>query len=228
MKQAFRLPVGQTVGNSGLIGRSVKGVEDALTSVPGVGNVIDARRMEGLHGFNQAAFNAGGAPIGAEVNAVGPDAVRLLTEAKSGAYRSALDPVSIDANDPAFISGLSDTVNAARQIPNVENAQTAALAALQSRIGGAVDPTTETLSGRGFQEAYRGLARTGRERAGKDYGHEVGQVMRQGQDALAGALERQNPGAFDAFAGANQANRNLNVLAGAVDRAKANGGIFTP
>jgi hypothetical protein len=52
--------------------------------------------------------------------------------------------------------------------------------------------------------------------------------MREGQDILAQALEGQNPGAFQKFVNANQANRNLNVLADAVNQAKGTGGVFTP
>lgn len=223
------LTIGQAVSQSGPLGRGIKGVEDALTSVPFIGNMVDARRREGLEAFNRAAFNEGGAPIGATVNDIGAEGIQELADARTQAYRQALDPVTIDATDPDLINDLGAAINMANAIPNVNGAQDAALAGLRSRMEGAVDPATDTISGRGFQEAYRGLARTGRERAGGDYGHEVGQTMRQGQDALAGALERQNPGAFDQFRAANDANRRLMVLSDAVNRAKnADDEIFFP
>jgi hypothetical protein len=54
--QGVPLTVGQTVSNSGRLGSTVKSVEDALTGMPGVGNMVNARRREGMEGFNSAAF----------------------------------------------------------------------------------------------------------------------------------------------------------------------------
>ncbi len=222
------MTVGQVVGDSGNLGRSVKGVEDALTSVPGVGSIINARRMEGMEGFNRAAFETAGAPAGVPVTATGADGIQQLRDGIGGAYDNALAGTQIDANNNAYLNDLTDLVTAAERIPNVNGASDAAIAALDARMGGAVD-ATGMIPGRNFQEAYRGLARTGRERANGDYGHEIGQVMRQGQDALASALEAQNPGAFTAFRAANSTNRNANVLSDAVNRAKnAEAELFTP
>jgi len=222
------MTAGQALGNGGWLGRSVKNVEDALTSVPGVGAIINDRRMEGIEGFNRAAFETAGAPAGVQVGATGADGIQQLRQGVGQAYDNALSGTSIDANSNDYLNDLTDLVNAADRIPNVNGASDAANAAIEARMGGAVD-VNGMISGRNFQEAYRGLARTGRERANGDYGHEVGQVMRQGQDALSGALEAQNPGAFTAFRAANSTNRNANVLADAVNRAKnADAEAFTP
>jgi hypothetical protein len=223
------LTVGQLVSQSGPVGRTVKKVEDALTSIPGIGNMIDARRMEGLEGFNRAAFEVGSETTGNQVQDLGGAGLGQLHGAVQQAYRGALDPVRIDANDADLINDLGAVRQYVQSIPNVDGAQDAAMAGLMSRVDGAIDPATDTMTGRGFQEAYRGLARTGRERANRDYGHEVGQAMRRAQDALAGVLERQNPGAFQGFQNANQANRRMNVLADAVGRAKnQERELFTP
>lgn len=226
--QGVPMTTGQAVSQSGFAGRTIKGLEDAMTSLPGVGNMVDARRMEGIEGMNRAAFRIGGAPIGFDPGATGAEGIQRLAGARSQAYDAALNPVSINANTPSFVQDVAGANASAARIPNVNGAQDAALAALANRIGGAVDPATDQISGRGFQEAYRGLARTGRERANGDYGHEVGQVMREGQDALAQALNDQAPGAFPAFQAANSANRNLNTLGDAVNRAQnAEGQLFT-
>jgi hypothetical protein len=223
--QGVPMTVGQVVGNSGLLGRSAKGAEDALTSVPGVGNMIDARRMEGMQGFNRAAFNAGGAPIGAPIDEIGANGVQLLDAAKSKAYGDALDHVTIDAaNDPNLVPDMTAAALQARTVPQVGND---AADALTYRFDGGID-NQGLMSGRDFQEAYRGLGRDGRGAANGSYAHEVAGTMREGQDILAQALEGQNPGAFQKFVNANQANRNLNVLADAVNQAKGTGGVFTP
>lgn len=214
------MTVGQILAQTGSFGRGVKKVEDALTSVPFLGNIVEARRRDGIAGFNRAAFDIGAETTGGQVQDYGSAGIRQLDVLKNDAYDRALAPVRLDATDPDLINDLGATINAAQTIPDVNGAQGAAMAGLQTRIDGAVDPLTDTIDGRGFQEAYRGLARTGRERANGDYGHEVGQVMRQGQDALVGAMQRQQPGAYEGFVDANTANRRLNVLSDAVNKAK--------
>lgn len=227
--QGVPLTVGQLVANSGRLGATVKNVEDALTSVPGVSSIVNARRTEGLGAFNEAAMRQAGAPAGIPVTASGSQGMEQLRQGIGPAYDNALGGAQIDANDPAFLAGVADLVNASNAIPPVGGTREAAAAAIENRIGGATDDATGMMSGRGFQEAYRGLGRTARERAGGDYGHEVGQVMRQGQNVLADALDAQNPGALEAFRNANAVNRNANVIAQALDKAKNQGNeLFTP
>jgi hypothetical protein len=227
--QGIPLTVGQTVGGSGRLGATVKNIEDALTSVPGVSSVVNARRTEGLEAFNQAALRQAGAPAGIDVNATGAQGMEQLRQGIGPAYDQALGGVQINTQDPGFLQELQQVVNAANAIPPVNGAREAAATALDARLMGATDPQTGIISGRGFQEAYRGLGRTARERANGDYGHEVGQVMRQGQNVLADALDAQNPGALEAFRNANSVNRNANVIAQALDKAKNQGDeLFTP
>jgi len=223
------LTIGQILSRSGTAGKTVKGIEDALTSVPLVGNVIDARRGEGMQAFNDAAFREAGSPIGYIPTGTGQEGIAQLAQAKSAAYDNALGGTGIDVTDPRFVQDVAGSYNAAQAIPPVNGAQDAALQALQHRITGAIDPNTGAISGRNFQEAYRGLARTAKERKNLDYGYEVGAAMRQGQDALASALEAQNPGSFQAFVAANKANRNLSTLADAVNAAQGQEQrLFTP
>ncbi len=230
--EGVELTVGQAVGDSGRLGEFVKGIEDRMTGLPIVGDMVNARRMEGLEGFNQAAFRRAAAP-GADITATGAQGMGQVRQSVGDAYSSALDPVTIDASDPALIADLDIARVAANALPDEGplNPQQSALTALRYRMNNAVDPATDTMSGRGFQEAYRGMGRTSRtwNPVTHDYANEVQGVMRQGQDALGEALERQNPGAFTGFLEANAANRRANVLADAL-RNSANQGdeLFTP
>lgn len=207
-----------TVGE--VLGGGWKKAQDAMTSVFGPGDMVARRYGEGRQALNEAAFNEAGQTIGTPINAVGQPGIEALDAAKSRAYSSALDPVSINAIDPAFAGDLGAIRATAAKIPNDEGASDAAINALNYRIGNAIDPATGALSGRNFQEAYRGLARTAKERAPKAYGHEVGQTMRGAQDALVDVLERQSPGTHADFLKANAANRHLSILADAVNAAK--------
>lgn len=207
-----------TVGE--VLGGAWKKGQDALTSVFGPGNMVSRRYQEGRQALNKAAFNEAGQIVGQPVNAVGRPAIQALDAIKSQAYDQALSPVSLDLTDPAFSADMASARTMAQGIPNVEQAQEVALNELPYRIGNAMDPVTGQMSGRNFQEAYRGLARTAKDRSGKAYGHEVGQVMQAGKDALADTLGRQNPTALEAFQKANAVNRHLSVLNDAVNAAR--------
>jgi hypothetical protein len=90
-----------------------------------------------MQGFNRAAFNAGGAPIGAPINEIGANGVQLLDAAKSKAYGDALDHVTIDAaNDPNLVPDMTTTALQARTVPQVGND---AADALTYRFDGGID-----------------------------------------------------------------------------------------
>ncbi len=213
------LTVGQTLGGN------ARRLEDAATSLPFVGGQINSRFDDGLQGVNRAAFDVGAETTGLRVPGTGSDGLRQLHSMGQQQYSAALDPVTLDiAGDPMALDDIAAALETARTIPQVgENAAEA----LQYRIAGGAPEGT--MAGRDFQEAYRGLGRSGREAAAGPYASEFAGVMGQGQDALSGALERQNPGAFDQFLDANTTHRRLRVLADAVNAAKnQTDEIFTP
>lgn len=211
-KQGIPLTVGQTVGNAGPIGAAIKKIEDAATGTPFVGSMVDSRRIEGLEAFNRAAMQAA-APPGAVVTDTGAAGMAQVRQATQDAYQQALDPATIDvAGDPQLLADISGAQLRAMSIPQVGED---AADALTYRIDGGMD-ATGAMSGRDFQEAYRGLGRDGRGAANGSYANEFAGVTRSGQDALGEALERQNPGAFQGFLEANAAHRRGSVIADAL------------
>jgi hypothetical protein len=225
--KALGIPL--TVGE--VIGGGAKKAQDALTSVFGPGNMVARRYAEGRQALNKAAFNQGGAPIGAQIDNVGQAGVDALDAAKSQAYAKALNPISLNLNTPQTVGDIGNALNAAKAIPNVDQASDIATGGLTNYIGGGAP--NGIMAGPDFQQAYRGLSRLGRTSSNRIYGHEIGQALGQGKDALVSALQNQQPGAFEGFTAANTANRNLNVLANAVNAAKNQIGdngepLFTP
>lgn len=219
-----------TVGE--VLGGGWKKAQDAMTSVFGPGNMVARRYEEGRRALNEAAFNAAGEPIGAPINAVGQEGVTALNAAKNQAYSNALDPVQLDLNTPETVQALQSAITAAKGIPNVDQASDLATGALANYVGNAADEAGQ-MSGRDFQQAYRGLSRTARAAAPRMYGHEIGEALGQGQDALVGALQEQNPGAFQGFLNAHSANRHLSILNDALNAAQnqisdAGEQLFTP
>ncbi len=212
-----------------VLGGGWKKAQDAGTSVWGPGNLMSARYGEGREALNRAAFNEAGAIVDTPINAVGRHAVQALDAAKSAAYGAALDPVTLDLTDPQFANDIRALGTQIMKIPNSDPRQVA-FEALEGRIKNNLDPGTSNMAGRNFQEAYRGLSREGKEQ--RPYSYEIGGVTRGGQDALASALERQNPGAYGGFLKANSANRHLSILQDALKAAKGQiedgDAMFTP
>jgi hypothetical protein len=215
-----------------VLGGGFKKAQDAMTSVFGPGDMVARRYNEGRLALNKAAMNQGGQVIGAPINAVGQKGIQALDAAKSAAYSSALDPVALNLDTPDFINPMKGVMEGASAIPAGDLPQGYAKTAIQRFVGNNIMPDG-TMLGTDFQKAYRGLARTANAASGKVEGHDVGQALGQAKDILAGTLSDQNPGAYDAFLRANTANRNLNVLANAVNAAKNQIGdngepLFTP
>ena len=220
-----------------VLGGAAKGVEDRLSGVPVLGNVVNARRLEGMQGFNRAAFDEGLAPIApqnarpgwannGEIREQGIDAAQMRV---GDAYDTALDPVQLQADLP-FTADMRATLAAGEALP--EPMAGNARYTLNTRIGNSFDDTGG-LSGRDFQQSIRGLRRDASAVASQPYGYDFGQVTRQGEAGLEGLLERQSPGTLPAYNAANQAFRRVEILRDAVNRARngtrvGRNGVFAP
>ena len=214
-----------------IVGGGVKKLGDASTGVPF--NPLADRMMEGRAGLNKALFNEAAGITGAPpINQVGNQAVTKLAGIKTGAYNAALDPVSINLNNPQFTADITKALGTAGRIPNTQGAADLAGETVKNYTGHLADANA-IMSGPAFQDGYQGLSRFASSQSGKDFAHESGQAMGQAKDALVNALESQNPGAHQGFLDANSTNRHLGVLADAVNSAKSqvdkDGNIlFTP
>lgn len=207
-----------------IVGGGLKNFEDKMTSLPMVGNQIGARRMEGIEDFNRAAMAEAVAPIGAPAPAhIGEAGVNANQQAISGAYDAALNGRAFTA-DPQFMNDVAAALAYGRQIPQLGD-QFDAVAA--SRIGTLFD-NQGNISGRGFQDAIRGIRQAsdaaGNEIMSYEFDHGLGML----DDSLRGLVQRQSPDVLDAFDSANAAYRNQSVVDNAVNRAINQGGTFMP
>lgn len=226
--QGVPLTVGQTLSGSGALGAGVKGVEDRLTGIPLLGDVVRERRLEGIRGFNRTAFDQGLAPIGATTNGVtGEAGIDLARGARSRAYSGTLDPVRLSP-DSQFAQDIATAEAGAGRLPADMSAR--AQYAIE-RAGENVDQGM--LTGSGFQQSLRRFRRTTNENAPLPNGHDLGEVMGQAENAYTGLVGRQAPEVLPALNAANAANRNVEVLRDAVNRGR-NGtrvgepGLFAP
>lgn len=223
------LTAGQAVGGSGLAGRTVKGVEDRLAGLPVIGDLVNARRLEGFQGFNRAALNEGVRPIRGQVNRIGEEGIEEAQALVGNSYDAALNNVRLQADLP-YVTRTRDTISAGERLPGqmADNARYT----LNERVGASFDDVGR-MDGRNFQQALRGLRRDASSVANEPYGYDFGQVTRRAESDLEDLLERQSPGTLPAYRNANQAFRNTEVLRDAVTRGRngtrvGEAGVFAP
>jgi hypothetical protein len=102
----------------------VKGVEDRLTGIAGLGNIINARRGEGIDAYNTAAFRQGTAPLAQQTNPInaapqdiGALGIEQLRGINGQGYTNAYSGRSAVA-DPTFDASYASSLSAANAIPN--------------------------------------------------------------------------------------------------------------
>lgn len=228
------LTVGQIAGaNGGAIGNAVRGFENKLTSVPGVGDMISSAQRRGKDAFQRAAFDEGLAPIGAKVPRVAEEGIEAAKDEVGKAYSRAFNDVRITPDrefaDEFFQAGqLGKTDGPFRD--DFERI-------MMDEVRPVLTDQPGELHGQNIQDALRIL---------KGYGRQYGDLATKGAGGipqpsarpvgmafndLAGSVEglaaRQAPDLMPAYDAANSAYRNVGVLRDAVSAAKNTGGEFT-
>lgn len=214
------LTVGQIVGNGGRVGQAIKGIEDRLTGIPGVGAVVNARRREGLEGFNRAAFREGLDPIGVTPRDIAEQGIEQGQQAASDAYANALSGVNV-VPDPQFNAEFAAARAAGRGIARTGPE-------FDQVIAARVDPHLGrgSFDGPAVQDALQGLR--GATYSADSMGNLAREATGNVEDALTGLVSRQAPDVMPQLDAANGAYRRLNVLGDAVGRAANAEGVFAP
>lgn len=219
-----RAGVPTTVGQT--LGGVAKGVEDRLSGLPFVGNMVNARRLEGMQAFNRAAFDEALAPINANTGGVvAEQGIDAAQGAVGRGYRQALDGVNLTP-DAQFNADLAAVRAQGASIPRTGPE-------FDYVVQQRVDPLVAggNMSGEQFQDVLQGLrgADLGSDAMGTAANDALGNVA----GVVRGLADRQAPGAVPALAKADQAYRQVQVLKDAVNRARGGTrtgetGIFAP
>lgn len=225
-----------TVGQS--LGGTAKKAEDAMTSLPFVGDMVAARRLEGFQGLNQAAFNEAGAPIKATVENIGEQGVYDLIGDPSNpfdggatgrAYDAATAGVSVPL-DGQFMADMQQVAARSRMLP--PDLQTNFGAAMDNRVGPVA--AAGQMTGEQYQQAMRGLKGYRAEMTRPGFESDYRDSLSGAMDALTGTMTRN--GGDSVVSGLRQADtayRGAKTLQGAVKAAKNGSGsgeiqVFTP
>jgi len=208
------LTLGQAVGQSGRVGAALKWAEDGISGIPVVGSLAQARRAEGLRGFNLA--NARQAADGfAPITDIGERGAEQLDQAVTNAYRP-LDPLSARV-DPQLGPDLAAAAANGQRIPGrAEDFNYV----VNERVAPNFD-ANGVMTGRNYQDSIRGLRQEGANQgmAAMHPGAFTGALDQVG-GALTGMFQRQAPEAIPILERANRVFRHQSVIDAATRAAK--------
>lgn len=208
------LTVGQVAGQGGRFGRAVKGVEDRLSGLPVVGEVVKERQFGGLRQVNVAAFNKALEPIGGNIGKkVGQEAIADAQQQVGQAYRKALSGKGAEP-DSAFVRDLSASVRGVSAIPRLGEE-------VKDSIGEIMRPYADDvlLSGEALDDISRGLRDLKTAYKGDPLGNRVARQIDRVERAVFDLFDRQASGTIPEYMAARQAYRRLSVLEDAVLKA---------
>lgn len=221
--RGISLTTGQALGGLG------KRLEDRMMSIPGVGDLIQNRRIEGLQDFNRTALRDAGAPIGANVSQIGESGLNDLMGQIGNAYDNATAGVTVPL-DPQFAADMAAARAAVGSLPpDLAPRGSAALTNRVSPIEGAGQMTGDQ-----FQQAMRGLKGYKAEATKPGFEADYRDALTKAQEALTAQMRRGGGSSVvEGLDSANAAYRNAKVLENAMGAAKNNSGgagvqVFTP
>lgn len=214
-----KLTIGQKMG--GIASR----IEEKLTSVPGLGDVISNARRGGVESFNVATGNKVLEPIKQTVDKgtkAGRGLISEVGDKISGAYNNLLPKLKLPADDAL----MADLSNIETQVAP-ELVKTFSQKVTQKLLGRFAD---DALSGDALKKAESEigeLARSYRSSAMASE-RELGQAFGDAQAALRQALVRANPQHAAELKDINRAYAMLARLENAGAAAGSKEGVFTP
>lgn len=218
---------GMTTGQ--MMGGFAKRLEDKAMSIPGVGDMIGNRRLEGFQSFNRAAMNEAGAPIGATTSNYGEAGIADLLDQTGRAYDSATAGVTVPL-DSQFTQGMAAARQAAGALP--PDLAPRAMTAINNRVGPIA--VAGDMTGDAYQQAIRGLKGYKAEATKPGFEADYRDTLTQAMDVLTAQMRRGGGSSVvEGLDRANAAYRGIKTLENAVSAAKNGTGsgqvqLFTP
>lgn len=226
-ERGIPVTIGQIASRGGIAARTLTRVENALESVPWLGEAIRQRRMEGVRAVNEAAFDDALSSIGGTTGGnVGEEGVQRAQAAVGNAYDQALNNVRVSA-DNDFVTEMGAAINLGKELPTDLQAHFRNF--IETRL--AHEMADGELTGLGYQALRQELREERAAIRGQLGARAYGTAIKRVEGALERLVQRGAPDAVPALRAADQAYRHTRVVEGAVGRAinnKQEGGVFTP
>lgn len=233
VEQGVNPTVGQTLGGA------VNRIEQGLTSVPVLGDIIKNGRRAAVEQFDRGAINQALAPIGEQLEApgVGREAIGEMQDKIGAAYDKLVPNLGIRTIDPVtggpsaaatqLSSDLGRVLKNSAFMPrdNAEQLQSI----LQQEVFDKMSPGGG-MTGESFQESKSALGRMATQYLNSSSAGErqLGGALLQSQVALRDALRVSNPEAADALSKADAAFAQMLRVQNAAAKLGGEPGMFSP
>jgi len=218
MSEGVRPTPGQISGGFG------NAIEEKLSSIPGVGDMIANARRRAVGQFNSAATNRALGNIGESVSAApGREAMSEMHDKISKAYDALLPKLTWQA-DPQFVGNMTNIVQNANLLPDK---QKQLMDILRQQFG---KTSQGMMSGQTFKEVDSKLGKLARDYKGAQDPDQrnLGDAFQAVQTELRSALERSNPNHAPELKSINAAYADALRVQGAAGRQGSEGGMFSP
>lgn len=227
VKKLIDAGVAPTIGQT--LGGAAKRVEDGLTSVPIIGDVIKSGQRRAVEQFNAAAINRALQPIGAKLPkglTAGNDAVEFAGQKISSVYDDLLPKMNLVADD-AFNQQLQSLRGLASEMPDSQAKQFNAI--LDNNILKRFSPNGHMLGTTAKEvdskigQLYRSYSKS------PDPDHRMlANALKETQSIFRGAAKRANPQFAKELGAADTAYANLLRVENAAGRVGSKEGVFSP
>ncbi len=230
-KQAL-IDAGVNLTPGQLAGGMAHTIEDKLTSVPVLGDIIKGAQGNGIGSLNTAVYNRTLRPLadaGFDINVpttVGRDAVDSVTDQVKNAYNTLLPKLSFTA-DPQFASELQNIKGMAAQLPPAQATQFNNI--LKNNLFNKMTPQGN-MNGESLKavESDLGTLAKGYQGDALFDNRQLGNAIQSTLESVRSSLGRTNPEFAPQLQKINESFANLVRLQKAAASTGAKDGVFTP
>jgi hypothetical protein len=221
---------GGTLTPGEILGGGVQRVEDALTSVPVLGDAIRGAKGRSIADFNRKTINEAIAPVGGVLDdsvEVGRSAIGRAQEIVSDEYGEVLSNMSARI-DPQFLAEVDNLKKMARQLPKAYRNRF--VREVDDKLLRPFENENKMLLGETFKEIDSGL-RTMYKKAqnsSNQFERDYGDALRSAHLSLMDLAKRQNPAMSQRLANADKSYAKLSRIEQASGYEGARDGVFTP
>jgi hypothetical protein len=221
---------GATLTPGEILGGLVQRSEDALTSVPVVGDAIRSAKGRSIADFNRRVINEAIEPVGGVLDDsvdVGRSAIGKAQDIVSDEYGEVLSSMSARI-DPQFLSEIDNLKKMAQQLPKAYRKRF--IREIDDKLLRPFENENEMLLGETFKEIDSGL-RTMYKKAqasSNQFERDYGDALRSAHLSLMDLAKRQNPAMSQRLANADKSYAKLSRIEQAAGYEGAREGVFTP
>lgn len=212
-----------------VFGGAARGVEDALTSVPLLGDIIKGGQRRSLIDLNRAATNRALTAIGEKLPKnikPGHEAVEYATTRLGQEYDNLLPSLTAKADLP-FIQQVQGRLSRVAEVLTPERTKQLR-SIVENRVLGRFDRQTGVMAGETMKQVESELGNLVREYSKSTDADQrmLADGIKIVQDELRGLIARRNPAAADRLKALNEGWANLKIVQDAAGSSSSVGGVF--